>query len=68
MTHFVSLAMSLATALRSLHERKLIHKDLRRMNVLVHFDTAQVRLTVSVWFPVFDASVNPPEFIAGTLP
>jgi serine/threonine protein kinase len=34
-TQFLRFAVGLATALSSLHERKLIHKDLKPANVLV---------------------------------
>jgi len=71
MTQFLGFAVGLATALGGLHERKLIHKDLRPANVLVDSATVQVRL---IGFGVTSRlrrerqGPEPPEFIAGTLP
>ncbi len=42
---FLCLAVGLANALRHLHERHLIHKDLKPSNVLVEFASGQVWLT-----------------------
>src|SRR4029077_14711543 len=71
MTQFLGFAVGLATALGGLHERKLIHKDLRPANVLVDSATGQVRL---IGFGIASRlrrerqGPEPPEFIAGTLP
>ena len=71
MTQFLGFAVGLATALGGLHERKLIHKDLRPANVLVDSATGQVRL---IGFGITSRlrrerqGPEPPEFIAGTLP
>src|SRR4029077_13542090 len=71
MTQFLGFAVGLATALGGLHERKLIHKDLRPANVLVDSATVQVRL---IGFGVPSRlrrgrqRPEPPEILAGTLP
>jgi serine/threonine protein kinase len=71
MTQFLGRAVGLATALAGLHERKLIHKDVKPTNVLVDSATGQVRL---IGFGIASRlrrehqSPEPPEFIAGTLP
>ena len=71
MTQFLGVAVGLATALRGLHERELIHKDVKPSNVLVNSATGQVRL---IGFGIASRlrrehqPPEPPEFIAGTLP
>jgi len=42
--HFLCLAFGLATVLGGLHNRELIHKDVKPTNVLVNPATGQVRL------------------------
>lgn len=44
MSQFFGFAVGLAMALSGLHERKLIHKDVKPTNVLVNSATGQVRL------------------------
>src|SRR5215475_8825764 len=68
---FLRLAVGLAAALRELHARGIIHKDVKPANALV--DTATGR----VWLTGFGLAsrllrerqaLQPPEVIAGTLP
>jgi PAS domain S-box-containing protein len=71
MTQFLRFAVGLASALGGLHERKLIHKDVKPANVLVNSATGQVRL---IGFGIASRlrrehqAPEPPEFIAGSLP
>ncbi len=68
---FLRLAEALTAALRGLHERGLIHKDINPANVLVNDSTSQVWLTgfgVASRLPRERQAPSPPEFIAGTLP
>ena len=68
---FLRLAVGLATALTGLHQKGLIHKDVKPSNVLVNSATGQVRL---IGFGIASRlrrehqPPEPPEFIAGTLP
>src|ERR1043166_1654860 len=68
---FLRIGVGLATAIGGLHEKKLIHKDLKPANVLVNSVTGQVRL---IGFGIASRlrrehqAPEPPEFIAGTLP
>jgi predicted ATPase/signal transduction histidine kinase/GAF domain-containing protein len=68
---FLRIAAGLATALRGLHERELIHKDVKPGNVLVQCATGDVRL---IGFGIASRlrrehqPPEPPELIAGTLP
>jgi len=71
MTQFLRVAVGLATALGGLHERKLIHKDVKPTNVLVNSATGQVRLMgfgIASRLRREHQPPEPPEFIAGTLP
>src|SRR5271165_4085288 len=64
------LAMSLATALGHVHQRGMIHKDIKPANVLVDSATGKVWLMgfgIASRPPRERQSPEPPEFIAGTL-
>ena len=67
---FLRFAVSLSAALRQLHGRGLIHKDIKSANVLVDPKTGHVWLTgfgIASRLPRERQSPDPPEFIAGTL-
>jgi serine/threonine protein kinase len=67
---FLRLAVALSAALGRLHERGLIHKDIKPANVLVSSATDQVWLTgfgIASRLPRERQAPDPPEFIAGTL-
>ena len=64
------LAINLATAISQLHQRGIIHKDIKPANVLVNSATGQAWLTgfgIASQLPRERQSPKPPEFIAGTL-
>ena len=70
MTQFLRLAVGIATALSGVHERGLIHKDVKPANILVNTATGQVRLMgfgIASRLPRERQSPETPEFIAGTL-
>ncbi len=70
MGRFLRLATGLSAALRQLHERGLIHKDIKPVNVLVNSMTSRVWLTgfgVASRLPRERQSPEPPELVAGTL-
>src|SRR5260370_848701 len=67
---FLRLAIGLSAAVRQLHARGLIHKDLKPANVMIEPSTGQVWLTgfeIASRLPRERQSAEPPEFIAGTL-
>ncbi|MFL6179157.1 MAG: protein kinase domain-containing protein, partial [Actinomycetes bacterium] len=71
MGQFLRLAIGLASALGQLHQRELIHKDVKPSNILAESATGQVRLTgfaIASRLPRERQSPEPPEFIAGSLP
>jgi PAS domain S-box-containing protein len=67
---FLRLAVALSASLRPLHQRGLIHKDIKPTNILVDVATEQIRLTgfgIASRLPRERQAPGPPEVIAGTL-
>jgi serine/threonine protein kinase len=67
---FLRVATSISAALRQLHERGLIHKDINPANVLVDSATGEAWLTgfgIASRLPRERQSPEPPELVAGTL-
>jgi PAS domain S-box-containing protein len=67
---FLRLATSIAVALGKLHQRGLVHKDIKPVNILVNGATGDVRLTgfgIASRLAHERQSPHPPETIAGTL-
>jgi serine/threonine protein kinase len=67
---FLRLAIGIATALARVHQRGLIHKDIKPANVLVNSATGQVWLMgfgIASRLPRERQAPAPPEGIAGTL-
>src|SRR5262249_9113782 len=67
---FLRLAIGIAVAGGKLHERGLVHKDVKPVNILVNRTTDEVRLTgfgIASRLPRERQSPHPPETIAGTL-
>ena len=70
MPQFLRLAVGLAAALRQLHGRGLIHKDIKPAHVLVNGATSQVWLMgfgIASRLPRERQAPAPPESIEGTL-
>ena len=66
---FFRLAVSLSAALRRLHERGLVHKDIKPANALVN-SAGEIRLTgfgIASRLPRERQAPDPPEIIGGTL-
>src|ERR1700722_12401394 len=70
-TECLRVAVGLSAALSHLHERHLIHKDLKPSNILAEFATGRIWLTgfgIASRLPRERQSPQPAKFIAGTLP
>src|SRR5215813_4598021 len=70
MGRFLRLAIDVAFALGRLHQRGLVHKDVKPANILFNEATGEVRLTgfgIASRFAREHQSPHPPETIAGTL-
>ena len=69
-SHFLRIAIPLAGALRQVHARGLIHKDIKPANILVNSASGGVWLTgfgIASRLPREHQAPAPPEVIAGTL-
>jgi serine/threonine protein kinase len=69
-TQFLRIAIPLASALRQMHQRGLIHKDVKPANVLVDVAQSGAWLTgfgIASRLPRERQNPEPPEVIAGTL-
>ncbi len=67
---FLRLAIGVAAALGNVHERGLVHKEIKPGNILINRASAEVRLTgfgIASRLPRERQSPEPLEFIEGTL-
>jgi serine/threonine protein kinase len=67
---FLRLAIRIVAALGHVHSRRLVHKDVKPANILVNTARDQARLMglgIASSVPRERQSLQPPEFVAGTL-
>ncbi len=67
---FLRLAVHITAALGKVHQRGLVHKDIKPHNIIVNRVTGEVKLTgfgIASRLPRERQSPEPPETIAGTL-
>ena len=67
---FLRLAIGIIAALGKLHQRGIVHKDVKPANILVNLTSGEVKLTgfgIASRLPRERQTPEPPEFIAGTL-
>src|SRR5215469_10250008 len=67
---FLRLGIAIAVALGKLHQRRLVHKDIKPAHILLNEATGEVRLTgfgIASRLPRERQSPHPPETITGTL-
>src|SRR5215470_16673003 len=67
---FLRLAIAVTSALGKLHQRGLVHKDIKPANILLNEATGKVRLTgfgIASRFARERQAPEPPDTIAGTL-
>ena len=68
--HFLRLATGIAMALDKLHQRGLVHKDIKPTNILVNSAAGEVRLTgfgIASRLSRERQAIEPPEALTGTL-
>jgi serine/threonine protein kinase len=68
---FLQLAIGIATALNKVHQRGLVHKDVKPAHILVNCEDGRVRFTgfgIASRLARERRAPGPPEFIVGTLP
>nr|OEJ76471.1 histidine kinase [Desertifilum tharense IPPAS B-1220] len=69
-SEFLAIALQLADILNGLHHNRVIHKDLKPANILIHPDTKQIKLidfSISSLLPRETQAIQPPSVLEGTL-
>ena len=69
-TEFLSIAIQLAEALHHLSQQRIIHKDIKPTNILIHPETKQVKLidfSISSLLPKEQQQLINPNVLEGTL-
>ena len=70
LTTFLTIAIQLADALHSLNQQRIIHKDIKPANILIHPDTGQVQLidfSIASLLPKEQQQLVNPNVLEGTL-
>ncbi|MGK7928321.1 MAG: serine/threonine protein kinase, partial [Spirulina sp.] len=67
---FLNIAIQLAEILHQLHQNRVIHKDIKPANILIHPETQQVKLidfSISTLLPKETQTIQTPNVLEGTL-
>ena len=67
---FLNIAIQLAEILHQLHQNRVIHKDIKPANILIHPETEQVKLidfSISSLLPKETQTIQTPNILEGTL-
>ena len=67
---FLAIALQLIDILHSLHQQRVIHKDIKPANILIQSETQQVKLidfSISSLLPRETQDIKPPHGLEGTL-
>ncbi|MBD2563520.1 MULTISPECIES: ATP-binding sensor histidine kinase [Nostoc] len=67
---FLPIALQLIDALHHLHQQRVIHKDIKPANILIHTDTKQIKLidfSISSLLPRETQEIQSPNGLEGTL-
>ncbi len=70
LAEFFPLALQLTQLLQELHQRRIMHKDIKPQNILIHPDTQHIKLTdfsLASELPKENPVLNNPQVIEGTL-
>ncbi|MDZ8185002.1 MAG: AAA family ATPase [Nostoc sp. ChiSLP02] len=67
---FLAIALQLAEILNGLYEHRVIHKDIKPANIIIHSDTKQVKLidfSIASLLPRETQEIKNPQVLEGTL-
>ena len=68
--HFLDIAIQLADILYQLHQKNIIHKDIKPANILINPETQQIKLidfSISTLLPKETQTLQTPNVVEGTL-
>ncbi|GBE94391.1 ATP-binding sensor histidine kinase [Nostoc cycadae] len=70
LTEFLSIALQLTTSLHELHQNRVIHKDIKPANILIHPQTKQIQIidfSIASLLPKETQEIKNPNVLEGTL-
>lgn len=67
---FLSIAIQIVAILDQLHQQRIVHKDIKPANILIHPTTKEIRLidfSIASLLPKEDQEIQSPQVLEGTL-